>query len=470
MTGNSRVIVSSEEEEAEINIISNTDSNVFSKNKNKAEKAYQKHRQQYSVSSSTGWKKLLWLKQPYDDNYTDSSFLSQLKRNSTVVKYSYRKLVSDFSLVVLHLSLIMSVIVVFYGTYRLNWNPLKPAILSTTLTVAGFLFYVVTLKIRRNRELIELQQLKIRQLYILPSNTKLSASSNLAVPDMTEIIPGDPDSTDLEEYLTEPSPPNFFETFKSSMLIILYLLTLSPVLKSLTNSTSSDSIWALSAWLSILNVMFNDYEIDFPKVSTREKRIHWQKILHHNYIVANSASISLAQLSRSSSSSSITNDPYPNSIPTITTSDISNPKSTAPRVTGNSGNISDLHIQPVPKSNFSKNIAVSNAIVLASRLQSNASAFSFILFCIQACGLFPIFNNFTRRCDLQGFHYFQLTSMVLTVDVIVWYLFGLGWFIVWVSLHLMIVIVGPWYFLTLQKYKDELQGPWDPAKPILKSL
>ncbi|ODQ44456.1 hypothetical protein PICMEDRAFT_37134 [Pichia membranifaciens NRRL Y-2026] len=333
MTGNSRVIVSSEEEEAEINIISNTDSNVFSKNKNKAEKAYQKHRQQYSVSSSTGWKKLLWLKQPYDDNYTDSSFLSQLKRNSTVVKYSYRKLVSDFSLVVLHLSLIMSVIVVFYGTYRLNWNPLKPAILSTTLTVAGFLFYV---------------------------------------------------------YLTEPSPPNFFETFKSSMLIILYLLTLSPVLKSLTNSTSSDSIWALSAWLSILNVMFNDYEIDFPK--------------------------------------------------------------------------------PVPKSNFSKNIAVSNAIVLASRLQSNASAFSFILFCIQACGLFPIFNNFTRRCDLQGFHYFQLTSIVLTVDVIVWYLFGLGWFIVWVSLHLMIVIVGPWYFLTLQKYKDELQGPWDPAKPILKSL
>ena len=470
MNGNSRVIVSSEEEEAEINIISNSDPNVFSKNKNMADKAFQKHRQQYSVSSSTGWKKLLWLKQPYDDNYTDSSFLSQLKRNSTVVKYSYRKLVSDFSLVVLHLSLIMSVIVVFYGTYRLNWNPLKPAILSTTLTIAGFLFYVVTLKIRRNRELIELQQLKIRQLNILPSNTKLSASPNSVTPDVTELIPGDPDSTDLEEYLTEPSPPNFFETFKSSMLIILYLLTLSPVLKSLTNSTSSDSIWALSAWLSILNVMFNDYQIDFPKVSPREKRMHWQKILRHNYTMAKSAPISPAQLSRSSSSSSMTNDPYPNNIPTITSSDSSNSKNTAPRVMSNSGNISDLHIQPVPKSNFSKNIAVSNAIVLASRLQSNASAFSFILFCIQACGLFPIFNNFTRRCDLQGFHYFQLTSIVLTVDVIVWYLFGLGWFIVWVSLHLMIVIIGPWYFLALQKYKDELQGPWDPAKPVLKSL
>lgn len=469
MNRSSRVMVLSEDEESEVDFPPNPDSNKYTKNKAKAGRPFKTHRQQYSVTSSTGWKKLLWLKQPYEDNYTDASFLSQLKRNSTVVKYSYRKLVSDFSLVVLHLSLIMSVIVVFYGTYRLNWNPLKPTILSTALTFAGFLFYVVTLKIRRNRELIELQQLKIRQLYTLPSSNKILMSSDPAIPGMREIVSGDSDSIDLEEYLTEPSPPNFFETFKSSMLIILYLLTLSPVLKSLTNSTSSDSIWALSAWLSILNVMFNDYQIDFPKVSLREKRMHWQKILRHNSTTTKSTSSSSDQISRSSSSSSIMNEPYTNSIPTITARDSSTETEAAPKISSILGNISDLHIQPVRKSNFSKNIAVSNAIVLASRLQSNASAFSFILFCIQACGLFPIFNNFTRRCDLQGFHYFQLTSIVLTVDVIVWYLFGLGWFIVWVSLHIMIVIVGPWYFLTLQKYKDELQGPWDPAKPILKS-
>lgn len=434
--------------------------------------SHKKHRHHYSISaSSTGWKKLLWLKQPYEDNYTDSSFLSQLKRNSTVVKYSYTKLMSDCSIIVMHLSLIMSVIVVFYGIYKLDWNPLKPALLSTVLTVIGFIFYVVTLKIRRNRELIELQQFKIRQLYDISS---IFGSNN---------IPADLASIDLEDYLTEVSPPNFFETSKSSLLIILYLLTLSPVLKSLTNSTSSDSIWALSAWLSLLNVMFNDYQIDFPKISKQEKKMHWQNILIHNFTMSQSPSISPAS-TRSPSVSSLNSfcsvdteiqdnitlnnsaNNNNNSIPVTATKNRSGKKPMAnKKIT-----ISEFHAQPIQASNFSKNIAVSNAIVLASRLSSNASAFYFILFCIQVCGLFPTFNNFTRRCELYGFHQFQLISIVLTVDAFVWYLFGYGWLVVWLALHFMIIIVAPWYFVFLQKYKNELQGPWDPAKPIVKSI
>jgi hypothetical protein len=34
---------------------------------------------------------------------------------------------------------------------------------------------------------------------------------------------------------------------------------LSPILKSLTRSTTSDSIWALSTWLLLMNVAFFDY-------------------------------------------------------------------------------------------------------------------------------------------------------------------------------------------------------------------
>lgn len=415
---------------------------------------HNKRQTRYSINSNTGWKKLLWLKQPYPDNYTDSSFLSQLKRNSTVVKYSYRKLASDFSLIVLHLSLILSVIVVFYGIYRLDWNSLKPTILSTILTVVGFIFYVVNLNIRRNRELIELQQLKIKQLYMLPNSNNLG---NLRKCDINDII-DDFDSIDLEEYLTEPSSPNFFETFKSSLLIILYLLTLSPVLKSLTKSTSSDSIWALSSWLCILNVMFNDYQIDFPKLSKSEKELHWKNVLFNNSSRSRSSPSSSVSQSRSSSVSSIFNEQNQTTH--------SNHKT----ISIQTGKMSDFDSKSSRKSNFSNNIAVANAIVLASRLQSNASAFSLILFTIQACGLFPIFNNYTRQCGLDAFHYFQLISIVFTVDILVWYLFGLGWLLVWVALHLMIVFVGPWYFLALQKYKNELQGPWDPAKPVVKSF
>jgi hypothetical protein len=48
-------------------------------------------------------------------------------------------------------------------------------------------------------------------------------------------------------------------TAKSAMLIYAALLGLSPILKSLTRSTTSDSIWALSTWLLMMNVAFFDY-------------------------------------------------------------------------------------------------------------------------------------------------------------------------------------------------------------------
>lgn len=48
-------------------------------------------------------------------------------------------------------------------------------------------------------------------------------------------------------------------TVKSAMLIYAALLGLSPILKSLTRSTTSDSIWALAAGLLALNVACFDY-------------------------------------------------------------------------------------------------------------------------------------------------------------------------------------------------------------------
>ena len=48
-------------------------------------------------------------------------------------------------------------------------------------------------------------------------------------------------------------------TAKSAILIYCALLGLSPILKSLTLSTSSDSIWAMSTWLLIINIFTFDY-------------------------------------------------------------------------------------------------------------------------------------------------------------------------------------------------------------------
>jgi phosphatidylinositol glycan class C protein len=48
-------------------------------------------------------------------------------------------------------------------------------------------------------------------------------------------------------------------TIKSSLLVFLALMGLSPVLRTLTAATSSDSIWALSACLFLLNALLADY-------------------------------------------------------------------------------------------------------------------------------------------------------------------------------------------------------------------
>lgn len=49
------------------------------------------------------------------------------------------------------------------------------------------------------------------------------------------------------------------KTLKSSILVFLALVSLSPVLRTLTAATSSDSIWAMSAVLFFLNILLADY-------------------------------------------------------------------------------------------------------------------------------------------------------------------------------------------------------------------
>ena len=58
---------------------------------------------------------------------------------------------------------------------------------------------------------------------------------------------------------------------KASILVFLALMSLSPVLKTLTAATSSDSIWALSACLFILNALLADYTAMKPESQQRER-------------------------------------------------------------------------------------------------------------------------------------------------------------------------------------------------------
>lgn len=276
------------------------------------------------------WKKLLYLKQPFPDNYTDESFLDQLKTNLTVVKYSYWKLVYDFSLISMYISSLLLVILTFTSIYYNQINPIIPIIISS-LSLMTFLIG-------------------------LPKNL-LSNTQNI----------------------------------KSFLLINFILLVLSPLLKSLTRSTSSDSIWALSFILCLINIVFHDYAMDISKI------INYRPIL-------------------------------------------------------------------------STNISMANGIVLASRLSSNLQVYCFLLFVLQFNILLPFIDFSLRKFSRFNQHYTLLISIQLISLSMIWKLANFNLFLIYFSGQIGILFCLPGYFLFLQKYKNELQGPWDPAKPIIKTI
>lgn len=270
------------------------------------------------AESTNGWKKLLYLKQPFPDNYTDSSFLSQLKRNTTVTKYSYSKLVEDFSLIILHLLCLFLVTLLFAGIYLHDWNISIAVIISSTLSILGLIL--------------------------------------------------------MNEYL------------KSYLIFIFMLLIFSPVLKSLTRSSSSDSIWALSFLLFLANTLLHDYAMN-------NRQYH-----------------------------------------------------------------------PI----LSTNISLSNAIVLASRLNSNSQVFIFVLFAIQINILLPLFD-FKLRKSHKYIHYTLFSTLFIIVSLLFLSLLSYKIMLFWWICSASIMFALPSYYLFLQRYKNELQGPWDIAKPILNS-
>lgn len=201
-------------------------------------------------------------------------------------------------------------------------------------------------------------------------------------------------------------------TIKSAALIYAALLGLSPILKSLTRSTTSDSIWALSTWLLVMNVAFFDYS---GGSGTR--------------CVVHCASVS---------------------------------------------DRTDV-ISRLPAS-ISTNSAMMASAVLASRLPSTTHVFSLTLFSIEMFGLFPMFR---RELFAQSWPGHILLTTMLTMAA--WggafvTLTGGGrtafvtGVILGCSLTVLCMGICSWWLIGLQKYKNEIHGPWDPARPVISSL
>lgn len=158
---------------------------------------------------------MLWKSQPYPDNYVPPEvFLASLQRNAHFRPYTYWPLVFLACTITQH----VSVILVFLGTFvRLNEHLLDPRTLIWACIASFLVCYAMWILLDRGKR---------------HPNAQKSGDSN---------------------------SKNHLKTLKSSIMVFLTLVSLSPVLRTLTAATSSDSIWALSAVLFLLNTLLADY-------------------------------------------------------------------------------------------------------------------------------------------------------------------------------------------------------------------
>lgn len=265
--------------------------------------------------------KLLWVKQAVPDTYVHPTFLSQLKHNQNVVPYQYNTVTFDASTLLVNIDVGIIFILSFVAIYLRNIDP------RLFVAMASAADLILVLRCMRR--------------------VSWCARASMV---------------------------------KSSLIMVVTILCLTPVFRSLTESTSSDSIWALCGWLLLANVM----------VSSR-------------------------------------------SIPALST-----------------------------------NTALAATIVLASRLETSLDVFYFVLFSTQSFVALPSAYKWLKMTEVS---YAWCYSFVFLISLgsCCLVLFVLGWplMVLWALFQLLILFGLPMLFLSLQKHKDRISGPWDPAKPDL---
>lgn len=151
------------------------------------------------------WKKNLYENREYEDNYTDESFLKDLKKNYNVQQYSFRECFCGVTNVSQEISCVTLFLIIFFYLYENSVTPEKILFNSFVMTGVGYAIYI---------------------------------------------------GTDIEKIR------NVIEDSKTVGVVLLLGYIFSPLLHTLTDSISTDTIFSNTLVILCFHLLLHDYGIN----------------------------------------------------------------------------------------------------------------------------------------------------------------------------------------------------------------
>ncbi|KAI7899785.1 phosphatidylinositol N-acetylglucosaminyltransferase subunit C [Cokeromyces recurvatus] len=115
---------------------------------------------------------------------------------------------------------------------------------------------------------------------------------------------------------------------------------------------------------------------------------------------------------------------------------------------------------------LSTNAAIFASVLLASRLDTNIDVFGLLSFAVEWFSLFPIFRRQLR--NFSQYIQIAMTLILLLSCIILFIYISKAVVIIYILGFSFITIICPYWLIFIQKYKNEIHGPWDEARPRLQ--
>uniref|UniRef100_T1H0F7 Phosphatidylinositol N-acetylglucosaminyltransferase n=1 Tax=Megaselia scalaris TaxID=36166 RepID=T1H0F7_MEGSC len=155
-------------------------------------------------STKPKWEKNLYSNQGYPDNYTDESFLKDLKTNINLKHYTYLEAIQGATFLSNQISCVTCFLFNFYFMNSGELSPSKALLFNGTVTLVCYIAY------------------KIR---------------NLSINDL-------------------------MESSKTLLTVLVFGYIFSPLLHTLTDAISTDTIYSMTFFVMFLNIAFHDYGLE----------------------------------------------------------------------------------------------------------------------------------------------------------------------------------------------------------------